>query len=182
LDASATTLARALEPTFWLQSDYGQLARVGENIRDRASTDAKTMARLERWALRRMNVIDFAGHFSAAEVLSRRAGDCTESAVLLAALGRAAGIPTRVASGIVYSREQYHGVANVFMPHAWTLAYVDGEWRSFDIALDGFDSSHIALTISDGDPGSIQSGHQLAALLRWDNMTEVRSAPRNGAP
>jgi hypothetical protein len=98
--------------------------------------------------------------------------------VLLAALGRAAGIPTRVANGVVYSRERYHGVSHAFMPHSWTLAWVDGRWRSFDLALDSFDSSHIALTIGDGDAASVSAGSQLASLLRWEGMTEVRSRER----
>ena len=121
--------------------------------------------------------VDFAGHFSALETLERRSGDCTESAVLLAALGRAAGIPTRVANGLAYSRARYHGVSNVFMPHSWTLAWVEGRWRSFDLALDTFDSSHIALTIGDGDARSVSAASQLAGLLRWESMTEVRTAP-----
>jgi len=121
--------------------------------------------------------VDFAGHYSALETLARRAGDCTEAAVLLAALGRAIGIPTRVASGLVYSREDYHGVANVFMPHSWVLAYVDGKWRSFDAALDRFDATHIALVIGDGDARSIGAANQLASLLQWQSMTEVRPRP-----
>lgn len=126
-----------------------------------------------------MKVIDFAGHFSALEALKLKRGDCTEGATVLAALGRAAGIPTKVVSGIVYSREQYHGVSHTFMPHAWVLAYVDGEWKSFDMSLDGFDSTHIALNINDGDPSAIQAAHQMAALLEWGPMTEVRKRPKN---
>ena len=106
-----------------------------------------------------------------------RAGDCTEAAVLLAALGRAAGIPTRVVSGLVYSRDAYHGIGNVFMPHSWVLAYVDGEWKSFDSALDRFDSTHIALVVGDGDARSIEAANQLASLLEWQSMTEVRARP-----
>ena len=177
MDTSEEVLSNALQPTFWLQADHPRLARIGETVRNSDGTDLEKMARLERWARQRMEDIDFAGHYSAAEALARGAGDCTEGAVVLAALGRAAGIPTRVASGIVYSRERYHGVSHAFMPHAWTLAYVDGEWKSFDMSLDGFDATHIALTISDGDPGSILSGHQLAGLLKWEAMTEVRRRP-----
>ena len=97
--------------------------------------------------------------------------------MLLAALGRAAGIPTKVANGVVYSRQRYHGVSNAFMPHSWTLAYVDGAWRSFDLALDNFDATHIALTIGDGDARSVQAASQLAGLLRWAQMSEVRPRP-----
>ncbi len=174
LEAGDEYLAEARRPTFWLQSDHPHLTRIAESLRDADMSDNEKMALLERRAKKRMETIDFAGHFSAADAIARRSGDCTEGAVVLAALGRAAGIPTRVASGIVYSRERYHGVSNTFMPHAWTLAFVDGEWRSFDMSLDGFDATHIALTISDGDPGSIQAAHQLAALLEWEAMSEVR--------
>ena len=41
---------------------------------------------------------------TAAEVARSREGDCTEHAVLLAALARARGIPARVAMGLVYVR------------------------------------------------------------------------------
>jgi hypothetical protein len=123
--------------------------------------------------------IDFAGHFPAAEALARRRGDCTESAVLLAALGRATGIPTKVASGLVYSRDAYHGASNVFLPHSWVLAYVGGQWRSFDAALGAFDSSHIALTIGDGDARSIAAANQLAGLISWQGMQEVRRRPKS---
>ena len=106
---------------------------------------------LER-AIPYLEEADFNGHYSALDTLERRRGDCTEAAVLLAALGRAAGIPTRVVSGVSYSRQSYHGVSNAFIPHSWVVAYVDGRWRSFDLALREFDSAHIALTIGDGDP------------------------------
>jgi hypothetical protein len=121
--------------------------------------------------------IEFAGHYTALDTIVRRAGDCTEAAVLLAALGRAVRIPTRVVSGLVYSRDDYHGLGNVFVPHSWVLAYVDGEWRSFDAALDHFDSTHIALIIGDGDARSIEAANQLAGLLEWQGMTEVRARP-----
>jgi hypothetical protein len=84
-----------------------------------------------------------------------------------------------VASGLVYSRESYHGIANVFTPHTWTLAYADGKWRSFDLALDNFDATHIALTIGDGDERSVFAASQLAGLLHWESMAEVRSQPAN---
>lgn len=129
---------------------------------------------LER-AIPYLEEADFNGHYSALDTLERRRGDCTEAAVLLAALGRAAGIPTRVVSGVSYSRQSYHGVSNAFIPHSWVVAYVDGRWRSFDLALREFDSAHIALTIGDGDPGSIAAAGQLASLLRLDTMAEVRA-------
>lgn len=171
------TLADALRPTAWLQSDDRRLRRIAAPVARLAVSDARKMELLLARARPYLARVDFTGHYSAVETIRRRAGDCTEAAVLLAALGRAAGIPTRVANGLVYSRERYHGVSNVFMPHSWVLAFVDGRWRSFDLALDAFDASHIAITVGDGDARSVQAASQLASLLHWENMAEIRIRP-----
>jgi hypothetical protein len=179
LATDAATLADALKPTAWLQSDHPRLKAIADPIAKLAVSDTRKMEMLLDKARPYLGTVDFTGHYSALETLSRRSGDCTEASVLLAALGRAAGIPTRVANGLVYSRESYHGVANAFMPHSWTLAFADGKWRSFDLALDKFDSTHIALTVGDGDERSLQSAGQLAGLLVWDSMVEVKTRPAN---
>lgn len=175
--SGAQAPADALEATPWLQSDHPRLQALARPIARLEIGPARKMELLAAKARPYLGTIDFTGHYSALETLSRRRGDCTEAAVLLAALGRAAGIPTRVANGLVYSRERYHGVGNVFIPHSWTLAWIDGQWRSYDLALDAFDSSHIALTVGDGDPRSILAAGQLASLLTWESMAEVRKRP-----
>ncbi|MBN1904487.1 MAG: transglutaminase domain-containing protein [Deltaproteobacteria bacterium] len=91
------------------------------------------------------------GYASALEVAKSRQGDCTEHAVLTAALCRAAGIPARVIMGIV------HVENGLFMGHAWTEAYIGNKWIGLDAALkdarDGFDAGHITLSIGNGDAG-----------------------------
>ena len=179
LPNDAATLADALRPTAWLQSDAPSIREIAAPVAKLAVSDARKMEILSRKTKPYLGRLDFNGVYSALETLTRHAGDCTEAAALLAALGRAAGIPTRVANGLVYSRESYHGVSNAFMPHSWVLAYVDGKWRSYDAALDIFDSTHIALTVGDGDARSVVAANQLAGLLRWDAMAEVRARPAN---
>jgi hypothetical protein len=175
LPSDPASLADARRATAWLQHDHPRVLALARPVIRRQLSPARTMEELAVRARTVMRQIDFTGHRSAADALAHGAGDCTEDAVVLAALGRAAGIPTRVASGLVYSRERYHGVSNVFMPHSWTLAYVDGAWRSFDMSLDGFDATHIALTIGDGDARSIAAAGQLASLLDWQTLAEVRT-------
>ena len=174
LRADDEALAEALRPTAWLQSDAPRLREIAGPVARLDVSDARKMELLLDRARPYLENFDFNGHYSALDTVTRRAGDCTEAAVLLAALGRAAGIPTRVASGLAYSRAAYHGVSNAFLPHSWTLAYVDGAWRSFDLALEEFDSTHIALTVGDGDARSIAAAGQLASLLRLDGLAEVR--------
>ncbi len=175
LAGDPATLAGALKPTPWLQSDAVEIRTIANRFA--AYDDARKMEKLTKVTALRLPGIDFVGHYSALAALQRRSGDCTESAVLLAALGRAAGIPTKVANGIVYSREYYHGVTNVFLPHSWVLAYVGGRWKSYDAALGDFDATHIALSINDGDDRSAFAAQQLAGLLTFEAVEEVRARP-----
>ena len=179
LPSDPAALADALRPTAWLQSDHPRLREIAAPVARLDISDARKMQMLLERARPYIENMDFNGHYSALDTITRRAGDCTEAAVLLAALGRAAGIPTRVASGLAYSRASYHGVSNAFLPHSWTLAYVDGRWRSFDLALNEFDSTHIAFTIGDGDARSIAAAGQLASLVRIDSLAEVRASGGN---
>jgi len=74
------------------------------------------------------------GFASASEVARKREGDCTEHGILLAALGRAVGIPSRVATGIVYVKK-FKGMNNVLVYHMWTQFYLKGRWVNLDSAL-----------------------------------------------
>jgi hypothetical protein len=176
LGADRETLADATRPTLWMQSDDPRVRAIVAPVAAMAISDTQKMRLLLQRAKPYIARPDYAGHYSALDTIARRAGDCTEAAVLLATLGRAAGIPTWVASGIAYSRQTYFGVSNAFLAHSWTLAYVDGRWRSFDLALETFDSTHIALTVGNGDARSIAAASQLASLLRFDSLVEVRPA------
>lgn len=179
LPTDAAYLADAGKPTAWLQSDSPKLIAIAAPVAAMKILDARKMELLRQLAKPYLGRVDFTGHYSALETLSRHAADCTEAAVLLAALGRAAGIPTRVADGLVYSRESYHGVSNAWMPHSWTLAFVDGHWRSFDLALDEFDSTHIALAVGNGDERLLLEAGQRAGLLDWQSIVEVKRKPEN---
>jgi transglutaminase-like putative cysteine protease len=91
------------------------------------------------------------GLASAGEVARTAVGDCTEHAVLLAALLRAADIPSRAVSGLVYV-DQFVGNSHVFGYHMWTQAWVDGRWVDVDATLGpatAFDATHITLSVSD---------------------------------
>jgi hypothetical protein len=171
---TAEERADALRPTLWMQYDHPRLEKIAKAFRNRAVPDAEKMNMLAKAARQKLQIIDFAGHYSAADAIMRRRGDCSEDAVVLAALGRAVGIPTRVVSGLAYARERYHGVSHSFLPHSWTIAWIDGRWQSFDMSLGAFDAAHIAFSMGDGDPRAITSSDQLAGLVDWVSMVEVK--------
>lgn len=115
------------------------------------------------------------GFATASDVARTRQGDCTEHAVLLAALLRADGTPSRCVSGLVYA-DQFAGHEGIFGYHMWTQAWVEPDdphhmpdmsrWVDLDATLpDGvrFDATHIALSVSDMNDGVM--GNDMAALL-----------------
>jgi len=98
------------------------------------------------------------GFGSAEETAKSREGDCTEHAVLCAALGRAAGLPTRCVVGFGYipPGDDEPTISNavdrntgIFGFHMWAEAWIGpDQWVPMDAALDGFDVGHIAITKS----------------------------------
>lgn len=136
----------------WVQSNSPRVVDMARSIIGDARNDLQKMRRLRAFL---SDYIDEkgldVGYASALETIESRRGDCTEHAVLLTALARALGIPARVVTGVVYV-ERMGGASRVFVPHAWTQAYIDGRWISFDSAERRFDSTHIALGTGNGDP------------------------------
>jgi len=94
------------------------------------------------------------GYASAAEVAQSRKGDCSEHAVLAAAMCRAVGIPARVVCGVVYA-DSFMSQQSIFGGHMWTEVYLDGKWYGLDATRSeqqGFGPGHIALARGNGDP------------------------------
>lgn len=68
-------------------------------------------------------------------LLRSRSGHCEYFATSTALLLRAAGIPTRYATG--YSVQEYSELEDAYIvrrrhAHSWALAYIDGAWRDVD--------------------------------------------------
>lgn len=68
---------------------------------------------------------------SAPIIMKNRTGDCTEHAVLAAALFRGAGIPARGVAGMVFVPE-FMGKKNVFVYHMWIEVFYMGRWQPVD--------------------------------------------------
>ncbi len=74
------------------------------------------------------------GFATASEVARTREGDCSEHGLLLAALGRINGLPSRVVVGLAYV-PVFGRQDDIFGYHLWTQFYIDGRWVDFDAAL-----------------------------------------------
>ncbi len=155
----------------WIESDHEEIQRFARRAIGRARLPAEQMRALEAAVATHIREKSLAvGYASALETLRSRSGDCTEHALLLAAAGRALGIPTRVATGLVFS-PAFGEAREVFVPHAWTQAWIDGRWVDFDAAQKGFGGGHLLLGAGDGDPWRFAEGiNQLGRL----EIVEVR--------
>ena len=112
---------------------------------------------------------------SASQVARDPSGDCTEHGVLLCALLRASGIPSRGVMGIVYISPQLMDVGKpngVFGWHFWSQALIDGKWIDLDSTLDGpYTVGHIASVTSGLATESMNA--DMVAIMALIGNTEV---------
>jgi transglutaminase-like putative cysteine protease len=96
-------LQRYLAPNAWVRSDDAEIRSLALNTVMRGASTDYRMRKLTELVVRRMRGgNDFLGYADAVTALHTGSGDCTEFAVLLAALARAQGIPARIAVFIYY--------------------------------------------------------------------------------
>lgn len=153
-----------LKPSLMLDSDddavQALLKKSGVQAMKDDDAKARALTQFVRRSIASKNLS--VGLATASEVARTLEGDCTEHAVLLAALLRAAGVPSRCVSGITYA-DGFMQQQQIFAYHMWTQAYLDGRWVDLDAALpfaDGqppFDATHIALDVDPMDEDQIQN-------------------------
>lgn len=142
----------ALKPTTHVQSDDKKVIALARKAVGNASSASQAIRRIEAFVNKYVSKKSLSvGYASAAEVAVSKTGDCSEHAVLAAAMCRAVGIPSEVVAGIVYvpalGQEKH-----VFGPHAWVRAYVGGKWIGLDPTTGRFDAGHVAVVAGNGNP------------------------------
>ena len=134
----------------YIQSDDPAIRKLAREVVGDVEDPWEAARSLEEWVHKNLTEKNLETAFATArEVLESREGDCTEHAVLLAALCRAADVPARVVAGLVY-----HDGA--FIGHMWTQVHA-GKWIPLDATLGrgAVDADHIALSSSALGTGSL---------------------------
>lgn len=166
-DASATypvEFSEKLNPEYLQSNSYIQsndpeihriaLETVGFDPLKQEKRSYYAARKLQQWVYRNIVQKDFSlGFASAKDTMLSRQGDCTEHAVLLAALTRSLGIPTRVTVGLIYQQDGNSKLGR-FVYHMWDEVYIGnarlGEWIPLDATLPEtvVDATHLKLADS----------------------------------
>lgn len=147
----------------FLQSDNPKIKDAALSAVGPSSDPWGKAKRIEKWVHDNLSQKDFTvGFATAGEVIETRRGDCTEHAVLLSAMCRAVGVPSRVAMGLVYLES-----GNAFGYHMWSEVWISGRWLPLDGTLGqgGIGGAHIKL----GD-SSLKGASALGAFLPIFNV------------
>ncbi|MGB2819922.1 MAG: transglutaminase domain-containing protein [Phycisphaerae bacterium] len=148
-DPAAT---EALKPTRYLQCDTKEIAGLAKIAVGKAADAAEAAGRIESYVAKYISEKTLSvGYATALEVAKSKQGDCSEHAVLAAAMCRAVGVPAQVVTGLAYV-SKLGARSNVFVPHAWFRVHISGKWIDYDAALRGYGAGHIALAAGHGEP------------------------------
>ncbi len=130
-------------PNSLIQSDDREVIRLAASILPDESEPFTLAVALEKGVRQHIHKRGYAQAFStAAEVVRSQEGDCTEHAVLLAAVCRARRIPARVVLGLVYYPPQQG-----FAYHMWNEVWIGERWVPLDatVAQGAVGADHIKL-------------------------------------
>lgn len=131
-------------PNSLIQSDDPAVVELANSIVPEGIEDPIPVAlALEHGVRRHINKRNYGVAFAtAAQVVRSQEGDCTEHAVLLAAVCRAKKIPARVVLGLVYYPKQ-----SGFAYHMWNEVWTGDRWLPLDatVAQGTVGADHIKL-------------------------------------
>lgn len=175
-------LLAALAPDAYVRSDDPRIVAPAQRAVGGAEDARRAVERLERFVFRHVNRGEhYPGCGTAVEVIESRRGDCTEHAVLLAAMCRAVGIPAQVVTGLAYTNGS-DGLGK-FASHAWVRVWVGDQWLHVDSTRRRVDAGYIMLAVGDesveGFPSSMDKFDQfdIDQVIAPDAVNGAADAP-----
>ncbi len=135
-----------LRPAPFIESDHPAISELTAKIVSLNDPPPVKGQKLVEWVFKNIEKRPVISIPDAVTTLENRIGDCNEHAVLLAALARSAGIPSKIESGLVYLRGRFYY-------HAWNLLYV-GKWITADAIFGLMPADAARIRFASGNPQS----------------------------
>ena len=133
------------ESNVYIDSDDTRIKNLTRAVVRKEADDWKKALLLEKWVHDNMKISTALGFPTASQVAKDLEGDCRQHALLLAAMCRSAGVPSRTAIGLIYAREE--GRSPFFGFHMWVEVWVKGRWVALDAILGqgGVAATHLKM-------------------------------------
>ena len=150
----------ALLASPYIQSEAPEIVEKSLQLTSGLDYPYQKLEAIADWVYRTLEKRPVIGIPDALTTLKSGIGDCNEHASLFAALARAAGLPTKIAAGVVYHK-------GAFYYHAWNEVCISGQWISVDTTTNQFpaDLSHLKFI-----EGGLQEQIRIGSLL---NVLEI---------
>lgn len=151
-----TPFADSLEGDAFVQVEHHSIQSLRDELVDPDAPVWQNALAIYNWCWLEIDKLPVLSFPSAVDVAQSLEGDCNEHTVLFTAIARSAGIPTRMAIGIVWSDE-----LNGFYYHAWPEVYID-QWIPMDPTLGQpvADATHVKFL-----EGNMDTWPKLVAFL-----------------
>lgn len=144
-----------LRSNYFLTSDDAEVKALARQAVGPATDPWAKARKIEGWVRQNMRVANFSEALAPADHVAKTlTGDCTEYAMLTAAMCKAQGVPARTAIGLVYVTGLLGKPAGLAF-HMWTEVFVDGQWLGLDATIGR---------------GSIGPGHIKITDHSWDGV------------
>ncbi|MFC1718682.1 transglutaminase family protein [Candidatus Poribacteria bacterium] len=136
-------LSPYLSPSVYVESDDPDIIRKAQEVAGDEDNTWKAARKVCEWVNRSIKDKNYkVGFGTAKQTLKDLQGDCSEHTVLFVGLARSLGIPSRIATGLVYHKD-------AFYYHFWPEVYA-GQWIAMEPTLGQIqaDATHIKFVAS----------------------------------
>jgi hypothetical protein len=134
-----------LKSSYFINCDDAKVKELARSAVGREKDPWKKALRIETWVRKHMKIVQDEGLATADHVARTLEGDCTEFAMLAAAMCRAQGIPSKTVFGLMYTHDPRKPSMGF---HMWTEVWVKGQWVPIDamVGMGYVPADHIKIS------------------------------------
>jgi transglutaminase-like putative cysteine protease len=155
-----------LESNYYINSADEKVQELARQAVGRETDPWRKAQRIESWVSKKMHFTYDEALATADHVARTLEGDCTECAMLAAAMCRAVEVPSRTAIGLIYAEPKEAGRRPTLAFHMWTEVWVHGQWLAIDATLGSGSVGADHIKITDHSWHGVQSVLPLLPVTR----------------
>jgi transglutaminase-like putative cysteine protease len=152
-----------IQSSYFITSDDPTVKELARKAVGKEADPWRKALLIEKWVNAHMRDTNDEALSPASRVAKTLEGDCTEYAMLMAAMCRAEGVPSKTAIGLIYA-ESKSGPVMAF--HMWTEVWVQNQWMPLDATLGKGYVGAMHLKVTDHSWHDMRSQTPLLPLSR----------------